>query len=788
MNFSILQDEHFDNIEIQQFLSDNINYRGKESDIQDHLNKYKKRFQNLKNRFTTVEAIKILKNQIIEDIKTRMNPPDITEFFIKYIEKVSNIITNTPSSADAQHDAQPDQYVEMSYLSDDDEDTTQKVKSSSLKRILITGEYSDISSLFKFTRDWLPRSTNSAESTGVSIVVYRQDDKGQTYMIPIIYSVKQVVSDNGHDYNGKRPGNDNELQQIALDVRNSTTNFFSFKGEGESIYDKEALTKCLELIDNRTNVIMLTADDGIIREQIHELLQHATTPRVQSREYASSPRTEVTDYPDTYSSSHASITDRLAKTELLARNGSNLDVIRDSLEQQREKKPFATESQLTSRPKIQESGVLLQLLVDESNIVEFDIDQGVSHSLLGKGGISEKIILAKCYDTGRAASIDMDPDLKRVNTSFKIGIFALNQNKQQDRALFIEPKIDENKYSLYTTFFTSSTTIPIPGLTPSIGNLTYLVQQRMIEHQHAMIAKFAADRLSIINRILALDGEQFGDEIEHYFMTHDARAFVDNSIISILDENKNPDTFEIPGVFTRITSIKDNMRSVVALCHMPKKLSGAQKINIDKAKKKLIEAKAQQMEAELKTQAEKKEKRKKLLLKDIKDNERLSLNQRGAQASSSFIRNNTLITKILEYIQNYGYLEKADTIIREFATFYSKTELPEHYTELLITLENILLNISGLSDATLLIVSELKSKIKTEQKNELLLRVELAAANISRSKQREASRKSTTIDRIPVPSSNKRKGGNITKKILNKIRKTLKYKKNNHIKTRHNKK
>jgi hypothetical protein len=784
MNFSILNEPDFDNREIQQFLNVHRDYIGNKSKIRGDLESFKRRLQNLENPFTTVEAIEGLKTQLIEEINKLRIPREIINFFIEYIEKVSNIITSSSNDED----------VDMSYLSDDDdEDTPQKVKPSSLIRISITGkysEYSDISSLFEFTRDWLPRSTKTAESTGVSIVVYRQDDYGNTYMIPVIYTVEQVVSDNGHDFNGKRPGNDTRLQQIALAVHHSTSNFFSFKGESESTYDKEALTKCLELIENRKNVFMITADDGIIREKIHELLQSATTDRIQGIGIAG-PLTEVTNYSDGFSSSAASVTGRLAKTELLARNGNNLDVIKDILQKKHEEKPIATESQLKARIASKPNSDLLKLLVNESNIVEFDIDQGVSHSLLGKGGISEKIILAKCYDTGRAASIDMDMNLKRVNTSFKIGIFALNQNKEQDRALFIEPKIDDDVYSLKTTFFTSSMTTLITGLTPSIGNLTYLVQQGLIELQHAMIAKFAADRLSIINQILALDGENFGDKVEHYFMTHDARAFADNSIITMLDMDKTPYTFDIPGVFTRITSTKENLRSVVALCHMPKKMSAEQKDNMEKAKEDRIKKEAQRMEEVLKKQVEKKEKLKIQLLKYIKVN-KLSFNTRDAQVSQSFNRNNVLINKILEYIQNYGYLEQADTIISDFVKFYSETELPEHYTELLITLENILLNISVLSDETLLIVSELKSKIeakKEEEKKELLLRVEMAVEDIRRSKERQASRKPTTqIGTKQQPSSRKRKGGNITKKILNKIRKTLKYKKNNHIKSRRNKK
>jgi hypothetical protein len=444
-------------------------------------------------------------------------------------------------------------------------------------------------------------------SQGCYMIMYRLDDEG-TYMYPVKYTERQFISDNFHDNNGSRPtgAEDQYLRDHTNVINSSCQRHFNTRNEHD---DVKILNRLRAVIENDEYVLSIEGPDDLIKGTLHNIVSSSRNAGNLSKSVATPITPDTPSKPDTpftiARKEHAAQLDKMEQTKDMSK-----------IELEETDFGYIVAGQRQADKMSQRAGcVEPYILISAEDAVNtlmsdpifVDEDQGFPSSIF-TSSIVDRIFLPQSFDQGKQI-MDLTEEEISINLSYTIGVFAFS-HEDLCETMFIRPKMNGRIFSTTTQFHSiipssrsRSSSQVFNNLRASIGELAYLSFRGIITPIHAGIAKFTADRLCIISKMLEFDGA-LKPSCERYFATHDGRAFLDCYETQLCEDHGRIIYLEIPGIFSRITKyldytgIKTPVRTMIAKISSPRELTQEQvnMLNIlrQKREKELLEGKKEE--------------------------------------------------------------------------------------------------------------------------------------------------------------------------------------------------
>ena len=400
------------------------------------------------------------------------------------------------------------------------------------------------------------------------------------YMIVILYTDDDVVSDLCHDWDGLRPtGKDEEteqLREIAIHIKGAGLKFFGKTNPHDDHAIKEKILNDL-IEEDGFRLMQLSGSKKEIRRYF-PLMVSSHVALADINEAKKGEDMEVSSQPsETSTATHTSTMSKHIKNVTEKALQADKQSSKDDLDLDYTMKELTQKSTDWYPPDATSSSNLTLSQVAESVGKAFSKSREVAAAAYpframpdqGVGGfevLNEDTVnlwLSKQFDTGTAdtESESSDPEAyeknKNINVCFHTGLFLLKKDipfMETPKIIIIPSHTIFGGYKTTTHFFEGSILkYSAENLRASIHDLAELVFRNHIHQLHAVMLKFMADRFCIQNHLFKLFGI-INNTVQYLPITHDGRAFLNNILIQLFNFlKKNFEKIRIPGAFARTT-------------------------------------------------------------------------------------------------------------------------------------------------------------------------------------------------------------------------------------------
>lgn len=415
------------------------------------------------------------------------------------------------------------------------------------------------------------------DKEGVFQIIYSTEGSSglfstpQTYMYVIYYTPKKVISDCGHDFNGRRPLGASEdavnLRSLTKDIKTHCENFFGIEWKN----DDDVVFKSVQnvIVGNR-NILMIKGEDTIIRNQLVTITQLSTALTIDDNMSESS--------ESSVSSNRTTKSKKERQLGHLEKYGDTVDMYDSTvtnfeyagwatkfLEMPRSTEDFTTDIKKMKgfKESIRRSAESVQSTMDSlrgrARPIDPDIDQGIPLDLFPRNDEEVRVFISEVVDKGINVNYDASSEKGqkeiKLNDSFVVAVIALNGKGNWSCAI-IRPKSEHQSFTTTTKCYTHEKEeepeeeASFPRLRASIGNLMNIFYDDNISESHVWMLKFLADRLAIIPTILQGD-KKLPNDVLQVTVTHDMRAWWDIYDTRLLDEGGRENIINMFCVFTR---------------------------------------------------------------------------------------------------------------------------------------------------------------------------------------------------------------------------------------------